>query len=216
VAPAFVGAFAALLVFGVFGALAQHRFAPVEQHQGDALVIDWSRVLVVLFVLVCIVGANVGANLFFPGIEEVIPVLGIAIWVGLLVALFSRRPDWSVAPGAAKGAAFLVALVALASFMPVEQLPPPSNASTFGLGLLSAAFDNIPLTALALEQGGYNWATLAYAVGIGGSMIWFGSSAGVALTGMFPEGRSVVRWMREGWHIPLAYGIGFLVMLLVA
>jgi hypothetical protein len=29
-------------------------------------------------------------------------------------------------------------------------------------------FDNIPLTALALNQGGYDWALLAYAVGFGG------------------------------------------------
>jgi len=42
-------------------------------------------------------------------------------------------------------------------------------------------FDNIPLTRLALEQGGYDWAALAYAVGFGGSMLWFGSSAGVAV-----------------------------------
>lgn len=215
VAPAFVGAVTAFLVFGVFGSLAQHRFAPVEQHEGAPLVIDWSRVLVVVFVLVLIVAANVSANLFFPGVEDVAPVLGIAIWVGLLVSLFSRQPDWRVAPGAAKGAAFLVALVALASFMPVEQLPPASSGTVFGLGLLSAAFDNIPLTALALEQGGYNWALLAYAVGMGGSMIWFGSSAGVALTGMFPQGRSVVRWIREGWHIPVGYVAGFLAMLLV-
>lgn len=74
-------------------------------------------------------------------------------------------------------------------------------------------FDNIPLTALALQQGGYDWALLAYAVGFGGSMVWFGSSAGVALTSQFPEGRSVVLWIREGWYIPLAYVIGFFVML---
>jgi hypothetical protein len=48
-------------------------------------------------------------------------------------------------------------------------------------------FDNIPLTALALKQGGYDWGFLAYAVGFGGSMIWFGSSAGVALANMFPR-----------------------------
>jgi hypothetical protein len=41
-------------------------------------------------------------------------------------------------------------------------------------------FDNIPLTKLALVQGGYDWGGLAYTVGFGGSMIWFGSSAGVA------------------------------------
>ena len=53
---------------------------------------------------------------------------------------------------------------------------------------MSAVFDNIPLTKLALTQGGYDWGMLAYAVGFGGSMIWFGSSAGVAITNLFPGG----------------------------
>jgi Na+/H+ antiporter NhaD/arsenite permease-like protein len=101
----------------------------------------------------------------------------------------------------------------MASLMPVDTLPPPSSSIVFGLGLLSSVFDNIPLTALALRQGGYDWALLAYAVGFGGSMIWFGSSAGLALTGQFPEARSVVAWMRGGWHVALAYVIGFSVML---
>lgn len=84
-----------------------------------------------------------------------------------------------------------------------------------GLGFVSAVFDNIPLTALALQQGGYDWGYLAYAVGFGGSMIWFGSSAGVALSNMFPEGKDAIRWVRSGWHVALAYVIGFFVMLAV-
>ena len=74
-------------------------------------------------------------------------------------------------------------------------------------------FDNIPLTALALKQGGYDWGYLAYAVGFGGSMIWFGSSAGVALSNMYPEAKSVFGWLRAGWFVPVAYVIGFAVML---
>jgi hypothetical protein len=76
-------------------------------------------------------------------------------------------------------------------------------------------FDNIPLTALALKQGGYDWGVLAYAVGFGGSMIWFGSSAGVALSNMYPQARSVGLWIKHGWHVPIAYVIGFFVMLAV-
>jgi Na+/H+ antiporter NhaD/arsenite permease-like protein len=110
---------------------------------------------------------------------------------------------------AIKGALFLVTLVALASLMPVDRLPAPSHLSVLGLGFLSAVFDNIPLTALALTQGGYDWALLAYAVGFGGSMVWFGSSAGVALTNLLPAGRSVVAWLCEGWFVPLAYLLGF-------
>jgi hypothetical protein len=56
---------------------------------------------------------------------------------------------------------------------------------------------------------------LAYAVGYGGSMIWFGSSAGVALCGLFPEARSAVAWLRGGWHVALAYFIAFAVALAV-
>ena len=74
-------------------------------------------------------------------------------------------------------------------------------------------FDNIPLTALALRQGGYDWGMLAYAVGFGGSMIWFGSSAGVAVTNVFPEARSVTRWLRHGWHVALAYVVGFAILM---
>lgn len=71
------------------------------------------------------------------------------------------------------------------------------------------------LTALALHHGGYDWGYLAYAVGFGGSMIWFGSSAGVALSNMYPEAKSVGSWLRHGWHIAIAYVIGFAALLLV-
>ena len=97
--------------------------------------------------------------------------------------------------------------------MPVESLPPASWQTTLGLGFLSAVFDNIPLTALALKQGGYDWALLAYSVGVGGSMIWFGSSAGVAISNTYPEARSVVAWVRQGWFVPVGFVVGFLVML---
>ena len=46
-------------------------------------------------------------------------------------------------------------------------------------------------------------------------MIWFGSSAGVALVSMYPEGRSVRNWIKHGWHVALAYVVGFFVMLMV-
>ncbi|HAY29812.1 MAG TPA: hypothetical protein DCY47_20570 [Candidatus Accumulibacter sp.] len=97
--------------------------------------------------------------------------------------------------------------------MPVEKLPPASWLTTLGLGFVSSVFDNIPLTELALKQGGYDWAFLAFAVGFGGSMLWFGSSAGVALANLFPEAKSAGRWLLHGWHVPLAYVGGFYAML---
>jgi hypothetical protein len=35
----------------------------------------------------------------------------------------------------------------------------------------------------------------------------------VALSTGFPEARSVVLWLRHGWHVALAYVIGFFVLL---
>jgi Na+/H+ antiporter NhaD/arsenite permease-like protein len=112
--------------------------------------------------------------------------------------------------------------------MPVETLPNASPITAFGLGLVSAVFDNIPLTTLALKQGGYNPAYLAYAVGFGGSITWFGSSAGVALAGFvhghhhdgtvhkpFEKVKSLRLWLREGWHTPVAYVVGFVVLYLL-
>ena len=96
--------------------------------------------------------------------------------------------------------------------MPVEELPVASWQTALGLGFLSSVFDNIPLTALALKQGGYDWGFLAYTVGFGGSMIWFGSSAGVAISNMYPEAKSVGLWLRHGWFIAVSYVVGFFVM----
>jgi Na+/H+ antiporter NhaD/arsenite permease-like protein len=214
VVSAFTAAIAAFMVFGVLGALAQQRHQPILERDEPGHPIQWRRVVVVAAVLVSAVAANVAANTLSPG-QAAAPWLGMAVWVALLATSVVAKPDWSVAKPALRGALFLVALVAAASLMPVRSLPDPSWQTTFGLGLLSSVFDNIPLTALALEQGGYDWGLLAYAVGFGGSMVWFGSSAGVALTTLYPEGRSVMRWLREGWHVPVAYVVGFLVMLLI-
>ena len=41
-------------------------------------------------------------------------------------------------------------------------------------------------------------------------------SAGVALSNLFPEAKSVGRWLRHGWFIAIAYVVGYFVMLAVA
>jgi hypothetical protein len=168
---------------------------------------------IVAMILAFAIGANVVTNIVAPHISNAFPVIGAAVWAAILLGAFMRATDWSVVPGASKGALFLLALVLCASLMPVEALPPPSWQTSFSLGFISAIFDNIPLTALALEQGGYDWGLLAYAVGFGGSMIWFGSSAGVAVANLFPEAKSVIAWLRAAWWLPAAYVIGFFVML---
>lgn len=212
---AYIAAVVALMVFGVPAAIQQHRYSPIVKDPKEGLSIDFVRVGIVAAILVTAMLANVIANLKFPTLLDLIPVIGLAVWAVILVATPVRRPDWKIMPETFKGTIFLLALVTSASMMPVEKLPAASWPTALTLGFVSAVFDNIPLTALALKQGGYDWGYLAYAVGFGGSMIWFGSSAGVALSNMYPEAKSVGQWLRHGWHVAIAYVIGFFVMLAV-
>jgi Na+/H+ antiporter NhaD/arsenite permease-like protein len=214
VLPAYVAAVVAFVVAGLGGSWSQQRYQPILTQDEPGHPLQWRRIWIVLFILTAAVATNITANALTEG-EETAPWLGLAVWAALLATSIFAKPDWSVARPALKGAVFLVSLVAAASLMPVNALPEPSWMSSLGLGFLSSVFDNIPLTALALEQGGYDWALLAYAVGFGGSMVWFGSSAGVALTTLYPEGRSVFAWLKQGWFVPVAYVAGFFVMLAI-
>jgi Na+/H+ antiporter NhaD/arsenite permease-like protein len=206
---AYVAAVVALLVFGPAAARAQQRFAPIATDADPALAIDWARVAIVGIILASAVAVNVGINAARPAEAGNFPYIGCAVAIAIVLTGAWRRPDWSVLPGAVKGSLFLLCLIASASLMPVESLPEPSWQGALALGFVSAFFDNIPLTALALAQGGYDWGLLAYAVGFGGSMLWFGSSAGVAISSIYPEARSTGRWLREGWLIAVAYVAGF-------
>ena len=215
VLEAYVAAIVAMLVFAVPASLQQQRYSPILKKPPSGLKIDAARVFIVAAILVAALAANVIANLKFPALLDTIPVIGLAVWAIILLTAGLRSPDWSVMPETFKGTVFLLALVTAASMMPVEKLPAAAWQTALGLGFVSAVFDNIPLTALALKQGGYDWGYLAYGVGFGGSMIWFGSSAGVALTNMYPEAKSVGRWVRQGWPVAAAYVIGFFVMLAI-
>ncbi len=212
---AYVAAVTALCVCGIPAAFQQHRHAPMIHPTPGAVCIDWVRVSIVVLILAAAIGVNVIVNTQFPEYSDAFPFLGASVWVVLLLMSAARQPDWKVLPESAKSAAFLLSLVLAASMMPVGRLPTPSWQTTLGLGFVSAVFDNIPLTALALEQGGYDWGMLAYAVGFGGSMIWFGSSAGVAICSIYPHARSAVSWVRAGWHVAVAYVIGFFVLLAI-
>jgi Na+/H+ antiporter NhaD/arsenite permease-like protein len=212
---AYVGAGVAVMIFGVPAARQQQRYSPILRHEHQHVHIDWPRVGVVASILGAAIVTNVIINLQFPEMADRFPFIGVSVAATILLTTRVRRPDWEIVPGASKGSIFLLALVLCATLMPVEKLPGASWQTALGLGFVSAVFDNIPLTALALKQGGYDWGFLAYAVGFGGSMIWFGSSAGVALSNLYPESRSVVLWVKHGWHVTAAYVVGFGALLMI-
>ena len=209
----FVGGGVALLCFGFFAARQQHAHHPLTRAVPAGLRLDGARLAIVGLMLGAALVTNLAANLWLGAWGEKFPWIAAALWLVLLLTARWRRPHWGALPAAFRGAVFLLALVLAASMMPVETLPAASWRSTLGLGFVSAVFDNIPLTALALKQGGYDWGFLAYAVGFGGSLLWFGSSAGVALATLYPQARSAGAWLRDGWHVGVAYVLGFAALL---
>jgi len=210
---AYVAAIVALVIFGIPAAMQQQHYSPIIKDARVDHRIDWARVAIVAIILAAAIAVNVLMNIKFPEHSDRFPFIGAAVWAAILACAPWRMPEWKLLPEALKGSVFLLSLILCASMMPVEKLPAASWQTAFGLGFVSAVFDNIPLTALALKQGGYDWGYLAYAVGFGGSMIWFGSSAGVALANLFPEAKSVGAWLKHGWHVAVAYVIGFFVLL---
>ncbi len=201
---AFIAAIFAFAFFAWFGSHQQHKYQVIQKDARTGVRIDWLRILVVAMILVGAILSNILYDM---------PALGV--WIALVLGAFIIKIPWKEVPGSILGTIFLLCLVMCASMMPVEELPNASYGTAFALGFLSSVFDNIPLTKLCLDQGHYDWGILAFAVGFGGSMVWFGSSAGVALTNKFPEGRDVVKWIKNGWHIPIAYVIGFFGLYLI-
>jgi len=199
----FVAALTALVFFAWFASHQQDKYQRIYNNPNIVVKIDWIKLLMVFIMLA---GAII-SNFLYD-----MPALGV--WIAILIGAFLRPVPWKEVPGSIKGTIFLLCLVFCASLMPVEDLPDASWVTALGLGFVSAVFDNIPLTKLCLDQGHYDWGMLAYTVGFGGSMIWFGSSAGVAITNKFPEARHVGRWVKNGWHVAVAYIIGFTVLFL--
>ncbi len=204
VLPAFIGSIGAFAFFSIFASIQQNKFQKIIKQDKGHLPIDAQKVLIIILILVLTVLANWRFDF---------PALGV--WIAILVGSLITKTPWQEIKHTWQGTVFLMALVMTASLMPVDKLPPASWISTLSLGFISSIFDNIPLTKLCLDQGGYDWGLLAYAVGYGGSMTWFGSSAGVALSNLYPEMRSTVSYLKQGWFIIPSYVLGFFLMLLL-
>ena len=205
VTHAYFAAIPALFIFGIPASIIQDRYNRISKDASKTAKIDSVKILIVALILIGAILTNYFMD--FPA---------VGVWIAILIGSLLRKAPWDEIPKSLQGTIFLVALVTCASLMPVDELPAATWQTAFLLGFVSAVFDNIPLTKLCLEQGGYDWGVLAYTVGFGGSMLWFGSSAGVALSNLFPEMRSVVDYVKNGWFVIVAYIIGFFIMLGIA
>jgi Na+/H+ antiporter NhaD/arsenite permease-like protein len=200
----FIAAGVALLFFAWFASHQQDKYQRIQKDATPDVKIDRIRILIVVLILAGAIVSNILYDM---------PAFGV--WIAIIIGGMFRPIPWKEVPGAVKGTIFLLCLVFCASLMPVEDLPDASWITALILGFLSSVFDNIPLTRLCLAQGHYDWGMLAYSVGFGGSMIWFGSSAGVAITNKFPESRNVILWIKNGWHIAIAFIIGFFALYII-
>ena len=209
VLKAYVAAAVAFVIFAIPSSLQQQRLQPIRKDPDASTHIVASRLGVVAAMLVCAVSANVIGNTFAPDSHERLAgagagcVGGAAGWKRAACPRLERtardRQGHRVPARARHGGNHDAGQ--RASCRP----RPPQRAM---LGVLSAVFDNIPLTGLAIKQGGYDWGLLAFAVGFGGSMMWFGSSAGVAVCNQHPEARSAIAWLRGGWPVAAGFVAG--------
>lgn len=190
----------ALCVLAYFAAKSQDKAQRIQKDPSGTEV-HWGSLWGVALALIGALACN-----FLFGLP------GLGIWGGLFIGwLINKRQGtpWGQFKEALPGTFFLLSLVVTASLMPVSSLPEATSVTTLGIGGVSAVFDNIPLTKLALLQGGYVWPLLAFAVGFGGSMTWFGSTAGVSISKDFPEVKDLGQWLKQGWFVPVAYLAGF-------
>jgi Na+/H+ antiporter NhaD/arsenite permease-like protein len=204
VLPAYIASIGSFISFAFIASYIQQKHQPIQKDVLPGVEIKTQKLLSVVIIIFLTIAGNYALD--FPS---------IGVWSGIIISGIYTSIPYKESLKMIKSTLFLLCLVFSASLMPIEDLPQPSVISTFSFGFISAFFDNIPLTKLCLEQSNYDWALLAFAVGFGGSMIWFGSSAGVALTNQFPESQSAIKYLKNSWHVIIAYIVGYILLYLI-
>ncbi|MBF0318855.1 MAG: hypothetical protein HQL01_03485 [Nitrospirae bacterium] len=208
-AKGFIGATASQFVILFFSN--RHGHSPVKRHEDNRKPLNYRM----FFPLLAIPSMAVGNIVFDQP--------GLGLWAGLLLGVAIGRVKFHVASivKSLENTIFLTVLVATGGLLPLAKLQPlldkfSKDTVAVILGFLSPWFDNIPLTKIAIDIGGFDWGLLAYCVGFGGSAIWFGSSAGVALALQYPQVYETKRWLKPFFIIMFAYVIGIIAHFTIA
>ncbi|MBU2978306.1 sodium:proton antiporter NhaD [Alteromonas sp. C1M14] len=95
----------------------------------------------------------------------------------------------------------------------------PAAGANFVMGMLSSMIDNVPLTAALLKadiaMSTAEWMAFTYAVGVGGSLLIIGSSAGI-VTMSKVNGLTFAKYAKFAALLLMAYSLGFSLVLLMA
>jgi Na+/H+ antiporter NhaD/arsenite permease-like protein len=109
---------------------------------------------------------------------------------------------------AAVGALYFVGWLALAAVVYDPSVLGPTW-SNIGVGFLSAIVDNVPVMSAVLKasptMGLDQWMLVTLTAGVGGSLISFGSAAGVGVMGKLPGIYTFGAHMRYSWMILIGY-----------
>ncbi|KJU81467.1 citrate transporter [Candidatus Magnetobacterium bavaricum] len=205
-AKGFVAAIAAQVVINLFAS--RHDSIPVKVDKDNLKPLN----LRMFLPMIAVPGLALGNIMFDQP--------GIGLWVGLTLGVIAGRVrfHWEPIRQSLENTFFLTILVATAGLLPLVKIQPvlakfSKTTVAIILGLLSPWFDNIPLTKIAIDIGGFDWGLLAYCVGFGGSAMWFGSSAGVAIALKFPQVYETKRWIKPFFIVMLAYLFGIIAYL---
>ena len=109
---------------------------------------------------------------------------------------------------AAVGALYFIGWLALAAVVYDPNVLGPTW-SNIGVGFLSAIVDNVPVMSAVLKanptMGIEQWMLVTLTAGVGGSMIAFGSAAGVGVMGKLPGIYTFGAHMKYSWTIVIGY-----------
>ena len=89
----------------------------------------------------------------------------------------------------------------------------PAQYANYLMGILSAAVDNVPLTAALLKaeivMSPQQWLSFTYATGVGGSMLIIGSAAGIIAMSKV-KALTFMSYLRMSVYLLIAYTIGYM------
>ncbi|MBD3840420.1 MAG: sodium:proton antiporter NhaD [Campylobacterales bacterium] len=109
---------------------------------------------------------------------------------------------------AAVGALYFIGWLALAAVVYDPAVLGPT-ASNIGVGFLSAIVDNVPVMSAILkanpDMAHAQWMLVTLTAGIGGSLISFGSAAGVGVMGKLPGIYTFGSHMKYAWTVLAGY-----------
>lgn len=115
---------------------------------------------------------------------------------------------------AAVGALYFIGWLALASHVYEPSVLGPT-VSNIGVGFLSAIVDNVPVMSAVLkanpDMAHAQWMLVTLTAGVGGSLISFGSAAGVGVMGKLPGIYTFGAHMKYSWTILIGYIVSIII-----